>query len=309
MMRRKGQADSFHSSCIALCRSKDLVHWEVGDPVCTPNRFNCFEVPEVFKIDGKWYMTALTGDVYHQDHRWSDPNVTYGTVVFQADRPEGPFEEVKDNMLLASNSTQGFSARTVERQGERLMLYTRLFDPYWRLAWPVKLAARAEGGLNPTYWSGIDKAFTSPASQPAVELNTAEERKLQQLPGISAKDSTFMLTATVELKDAKAAGFVFGQAENQPGFVAEICTDGGPQGQVSLAHLPNPLLQARHWPISTSNKHKLRLIVVEQMVDVYVDDILVINRCIPELQPGTISLTVGKGSASFKDLQYYGPKP
>jgi beta-fructofuranosidase len=39
VMRRKGFNDAFHSACIVLCRSENLVDWEVGDPVCTPNRF------------------------------------------------------------------------------------------------------------------------------------------------------------------------------------------------------------------------------------------------------------------------------
>ena len=128
MMRRKGEIDAFHSACIAICRSDDLVNWEVGEPVCTPNRFNCFEVPDVFELDGKWYMIALTGDVYGQTERWSDPAITCATIVFQADSPEGPFLEVESNLLLASknNVWQGFSARTVLRNGERLMLYTPL---------------------------------------------------------------------------------------------------------------------------------------------------------------------------------------
>jgi sucrose-6-phosphate hydrolase SacC (GH32 family) len=212
MMRRKGQTDAFHSACIALSRSKDLVHWKVGEPCCTPNRFNCFEVPDVFKLGDKWYLIALTGDAYGQSTRWSDPNITCATVVFQADRPEGPFEEVKENLLLASTGQQGYSARTVERKGERLMFYTRPSEPYARLAWPVKLAPRAEGGLHPMYWPGLDKAFGPAQSQPPAELNAGRDRALHPLPGLSAKDSAFMITATVELKGARSAGFAFGQA-------------------------------------------------------------------------------------------------
>ena len=258
MMRRKGQTDAFHSACIALGRSKDLVHWEVGDPCCTPNRFNCFEVPDVFKLGEKWYLIALTGDGYGQSHRWSDPNITCATVVFQADRPEGPFEEVKENLLLASTGQQGYSARTVERHGERLMFYTRPSEPFARLAWPVKLGPRPEGGLNPTYWPGLDKAFASPQSQPPAEITTSQDRVLQPLPGLSTNDSTFMIRATVELKAAQAAGFAFGQTENQPGFVATLSTKGGPTGQVSLARMPDGPIQNRHWPIQPGDVHKLR---------------------------------------------------
>jgi hypothetical protein len=42
---------------------------------------------------------------------------------------------------------------------------------------------------------------------------------------------------------------------------------------------------------------------------VYVDDVLVINRCVPEIQPSLIDLTASNGKAIFKDIHYYGPKP
>jgi hypothetical protein len=48
--------------------------------------------------------------------------------------------------------------------------------------------------------------------------------------------------------------------------------------------------------------------VVEQMVDVYVDEVLVINRCVPELRPGLVGVTAADG-ASLKEVHYYGPIP
>ena len=305
MMRRKGQADAFHSACIALCRSKDLVQWEVGEPVCTPNRFNVFEVPDVFKLGEKWYLIALTGDVYGQKQRWSDPHITAATIVFQADRPEGPFEEVKDNLLLASTGQQGYSARTVERQGERLMLYTRTSNPYSVLAWPVKLVPRVGGGLNPTYWPGVDKAFAPPQSLPDAELKSGSQPSRETLAGISTNGATFMITARAELKGAQAAGFTFGQTTSNCGLAAELCTEGGAPGQVALTSLDGKAIQKRHWPIQAGGVHTLRLVVVEQMVDVYVDDILVINRCVPELRAGPIGLTSRSGTAVFNDIRYY----
>ena len=46
---------------------------------------------------------------------------------------------------------------------------------------------------------------------------------------------------------------------------------------------------------------------MEQMVDVYVDDVLVINRCLPELRPGPIGLAARGGSAAFKGIRYTTP--
>lgn len=309
MMRRKGQTNAFDSACIALCRSKDLVHWEVGDPVCTPNRFNCFEVPDVFKLGDQWYLIALTGDGYGQSQRWSDPHITVATLVFRADRPEGPFEEVRDNLLLASTGQQGYSARTVERHGERLMLYTRTSEPYSRLAWPVKLVPRAGGGLNPTYWPGLDQAFAPPQSHLEVELDSGPQRSRDPLAGISTNATTFMVTARVELKGAQSAGVTFGRTPSDAGLAAEMRAEGGAPGQVSLTSLDGQAIQNRHWPIRAGGIHALRVVVVEQMVDVYVDDLLVINRWVPELRAGSIGLTARSGTAVFRDIRSYACRP
>ena len=46
------------------------------------------------------------------------------------------------------------------------------------------------------------------------------------------------------------------------------------------------------------------------MVDVYVDDILVINRCVPELRPGSIRLPpLRGGTVAFQEVQYHRLSP
>ena len=304
VMRRKGQSDAFHSASIALCRSKDLVNWEVDQPCCTPNRFNCFEVPDVFQLDGRWYMVALTGDGYGQEKRWSDHGITAATIVFQADRPEGPFQEVKDNLLLASNNQQGFSARTVELDGERLMLYTRSEGGSGRLSWPVKLIPRPGGGLLPICWAGIEKEFRPPQQMPTTLVEAENGGTLQPLDGLPSTDRNYLMDATVQLKDAEAAGVIFGLDQSN-GSGALVSLDTG--GQVSLMWAPDQsLLQARHWPIHAGGTYRLRLVVVDTMVEVYVDDVLVINSYLPGLTAGHAALSVRDGAARFSKLQYRG---
>jgi hypothetical protein len=111
-----------------------------------------------------------------------------------------------------------------------------------------------------------------------------------------------MVTATVEFQGANAAGIQFGQSGTQPGFAVELRPQEGPAGQVSLVAISGKALQTRHWPLPKS-VHQLRLIVVEQMVDVYVDDVLVINRCVPELRLGSIGLAARGGSVAFAQIR------
>jgi len=264
----------------------------VGDPCCTPNRFNCFEVPDVFKLGDRWYMIALTGDVYGQSKRWDDPEITCATVVFRADRPEGPFAEVKDNLVLASkkNVWQGFSARTVPRNGERLMFFTRCegVNGRGRLSWPLRLVPRPEGGLNPMYWPGCDAAFG--AATPLAR------------EGRPMSDTDFMVTATLELNDAKTAGVAFGN------YLAMLDT----AGKVLLFDAAeNKLVQDRHWPIRPAGIYRLRFVVVEDMVDLFVDDVHVMDYYLARLHGGAgrVSLESGGGNSRFVEPAYRAVKP
>lgn len=303
VMREKGQIDAFHSACVVLCRSKDLLRWEVGEPCCQPNRFNCIEVPDVFKLGDKWYMIALTGDNYGQSDRWGDPNIKHATVVFQSDQPEGPFTEVKDNLLLASSSEQGYSARTVLRQGERLMFYTHTEGQFGRLSWPIKLEARREGGLNPVYWHEIDQIFSESLMESDVMVQSND---FLPLSGFGIEDSIFMITAEVKLFDTTAAGLAFGQKqERNQGYALIIQTIDSVNGLVSLiSTLDRKSYQDRYWVFKKDGSQSIRLIVVNGMVEAYINEVMVINFFLPELKNGVVSLLAQGGSARFRNLEY-----
>jgi len=306
VMRRKG-VPQLHSCCIALCRSTDLLRWEVGPPCCTPDRFTCFEVPDVFELDGKWYMTALTGDCYGQRERWSDPNIRHATIVCEAESPLGPFLEVRDNLLLANNGypfSQGFSARSLLWNGERLTFYTRPEEglSFGRVSWPVKLVPRPGGGLQPMYWSGQDKAFGPVRSTAPRVLRAEAGWQIEALPEYGTVTSG-MIQATVELRTAQAAGIVFNR-ESSAGFSHGLLAllDAG-RGEVALLQLPGFLpLQQRQWPVSRTGPHHLRVIFVDGMVEVYVDDVLILNHFAANVVGGLTGLFIQDGEAAVQNI-------
>jgi len=112
------------TSVIACVYSTDLIHWEHRPPAFAPEKYACLEVPDVFELDGRWYLTCLTGHLYGNRGIWSDPNVVGGTMYAVASRPEGPYVELDDNVLIAARSTFPISSRTVAFEGERHLLYT-----------------------------------------------------------------------------------------------------------------------------------------------------------------------------------------
>jgi beta-fructofuranosidase len=306
------------SGCaIVLCRSRDLIHWEVGEPVFQSAGFATFEVPEVFKLGNAWFMTALSGVPYKPmtDRWWRDPNVTLATLVAESDHPAGPFREVRDNLLLASghHPWQGYSARSVLFQDRRLLLFSRSegalgpgsseWDFHGRLSWPVELVSRAEGGgLNPVYWTGIDRVFGPPRQAPAGDVPEGSSASGLEL---SAADSVYMISARLALHDAVAAGILVGGDESAaPGYAVRLDTQGGEQGQVSLVALPERrVCQNRWWPVGKSGELLLRILVVRGMVDVYVDGILVINFHLNGLRGGGIATFADGGTARCPALE------
>jgi hypothetical protein len=81
-------------------------------------------VTEVFPLDGRYYLTLLTGHNYGNRSIFKDPYVTTGTIYAVSERPEGPYEELPDNVLLGANQFGPLSARTVEFEGQRWLLYS-----------------------------------------------------------------------------------------------------------------------------------------------------------------------------------------
>jgi len=315
VMRRKGFNDAFHSACIVLCRSDNLIDWDIAEPVCTPNRFNCFEVPDVFRIGPKWYMIALTGDFYGQSDRWTDKDITCATIVFQADSPEGPFLEVKDNLLLTSSTDkgQGISARTVERNGERLLFYTHseITTGRGRLSWPEKLVPRAQGGLDPMYWEGVNDAFEAAVDAAPMDVTSDESGfKLIKVKEWTRKDSTYMITARVDLGTAQAGGIAFGCKDGpEPFLLARIDCTAKPEGLVSIERLEDKeIIQKRETKIVRKGVYNLRVIVCGELIKLYVDEKLILTQYTAGIKPGDVYLYARQGEARYQKLKYYAGK-
>jgi len=63
-------------------------------------------------------------------------------------------------------------------------------------------------------------------------------------------------------------------------------------------------VQNRIWPISPAGAYKLRLVVVNGMVDIYVDDVLVMDYYIADMGDGRVSLVSQEGTCRFDDVSY-----
>jgi beta-fructofuranosidase len=57
--RLKGSG-AHRGGCLALCKSKDLVHWSYEDPFYAPNMYITMECPDLFRIGDYWYLVFST---------------------------------------------------------------------------------------------------------------------------------------------------------------------------------------------------------------------------------------------------------
>lgn len=61
LVTARKKAGSFRKGgCILRCRSKDLVHWEKGEPFYEPDRYYAHECPDFFELNGWWYLVYST---------------------------------------------------------------------------------------------------------------------------------------------------------------------------------------------------------------------------------------------------------
>ena len=106
--------------------SEDLVHWEQTGPVFRSDRdaYSIVEMPDLFELDGRWYLTFLEDNAYGNRDVLGEPELSCGTRYAVADRIEGPYVEPADNILLASRGFNGISCRTVLFRDRLHVTYT-----------------------------------------------------------------------------------------------------------------------------------------------------------------------------------------
>ena len=111
---------------IGVTESVDLLHWTDQKIVYIPEFNGVVEVPNVFKMNNKWYMTLMTNTQYGAKGAVSDPNLNSFIIVASSDSPDGMFKCSNDNVFLGSTRiNNGYAMRCVEYQGK---LYAMCID-------------------------------------------------------------------------------------------------------------------------------------------------------------------------------------
>ncbi len=111
---------------IAVARSSDLIHWQtLPEPAFKPGVFGLVEVPDVFQIGSKWYMTCLVDGYWANRAPLGQPALGTGTIYAVADRIEGPYRLQEDYVLVGGErESAGYSCRSVVFRGARHVINT-----------------------------------------------------------------------------------------------------------------------------------------------------------------------------------------
>ena len=317
---------------IAAVRSDDLIHWEHLPPAYAPKKYSVMEVPDVFYLDGSWYMTCLVGHFYGNRGLFCDPHPVRGTIYAVADRPEGPYREIEDdNVLMAGDSEGGYSCRSLMFEGQRYIFYTQTIPSGAILSPPMRVCT-IEGGRLRLAWSERTEAYrretlVAPDCPPSIASLPAcmhhwrvptgrwrledgcyigECRTGWQVADLGVGAADVDIEARIAFEGA-AAGLVW-RAEigrdhcstSDLTFLLEATDSTVRSSRPPLFEHP----AVRSLPLATGRPYRIRVCVRRPWFEIYVDDLLVQQFCeeMPESTRPSIGLFVDRGRARVDEL-------
>lgn len=289
------------------------------------------EVPNVFELNGKWYMTLLTGAWYGGKGACSEKSLNCVTISAISDSPCGPFECTDDNIFLGGVTNSGYACKCVEYNGKIYAMYIDRSEYGSAISLPKEIK-QIGGDIKPCYTDILKKlhisernSFDFSALSPAwawktvcagsiaSENDTAEiktlPRSLQafKIDGISVKslEAEFILSG-----DFKEAGFLL------------LCSDGNEiWGQyaaneyyISVNREENLLvlygsrfeeLYRRKFDFAAKNSSHMRIIAMEGQLEVYIDNVLYMQCGIKTGKLISGGLWAFSGCAEFKNIKLF----
>jgi beta-fructofuranosidase len=135
--------------CVFLAKEKAPGRFETQAPLATLHQYDDVEVPMLISVGGRWYLIAsIREDI--KVHYW------------QAERPEGPYSNYADNVLLPAGN---YAARVCD-EGDALTVWnffyvaSRIKGTGNMLPPPKELTADADGQLRLRSYRGFDRMVT-----------------------------------------------------------------------------------------------------------------------------------------------------
>ena len=306
----RGDTPRHERGCIGLARSRDLRQWEILPPVSATGMFHDLEVPQVFELNGRWYLIHLMC-MWRYSQRafearppelWLD-----GTYYMVADHPLGPWHIPEHDVIAGCRGHAPLAAR-VQQVGGDLLLYA--WGPRRReLSVPMKVAADPDGRLRACYWHGLDTCASGdlcpapPQARAGVwqmgEAPSGRPQDWAAVAGYGVEGRDLMVTATASPTPGAAMGLGVSCGDRTLAGVLD-----GALGVARIVDLPaRHVLGESPWCAAADGPVRLRLIADGEVVTLYANDEFAATAYIAERPPGEAQLVVERGSARFTDVE------
>lgn len=316
--------------------TEDFHYWEQTAPVfrAPDGKYSIVEMPDLYKLGDKWVLTFLEDNLYGNRDVLGNSYSTCGTVYALSDTLEGPYVEPEDNLLLASMGYNGFSARTVDFQGKKYVLYSRGERLQENEQKPVmgSLSTPKEVRLKegqPRYFYA--ESLMCDKVSDRIRFDGVPERVKHNIyyenEGRWTRDSgvlmgeigyswcrycfepcmtDYALLANVTLDNCVAAGLSIRQSTDQRNAMTALCVYLDAERQcVAAASLPRfQISDMRPWKVERGKSYHLRVVTIGDYVEFYIDDELVLQfiSYVGE-KGGSAGLFLDRGRACYENVE------
>jgi beta-fructofuranosidase len=109
---------------IAVAMSRDLISWEILDPVTIPGDYGHMEIPQVLPIDDMYYLLfSTTADVYSKRRvEGAIGQPVTGTHYMVSEHPSAIFESLSDDFLFGDTSGSHYGGKLIKLEDKQFML-------------------------------------------------------------------------------------------------------------------------------------------------------------------------------------------
>lgn len=328
---------------IGIAESENLIDWGNQKIVYVPDFNGVVEVPNVFKLEGRWYMTLMTSTQYGAKGAVSDPNLNSCIIWASSDKPDGFFVCGEKNVFIGSSAiNDGYALRCVDYNGKKYAMYIERSHNGSAVSLPKEI--RVENGIiSPCYsdilmslrtgemWSDIEFSRVPTAfawGEVIAGVLNSENDKIKVSTfknsvqsfianGVSSKSLEVEFDVSGDFKEA---GLVIFRSESKFSGKYHIAEELAWQdyvwdaGYISLNKDDNTVgltsgfinpISKRRFDYSKKKKWHIRAMAIEGQIDVYIDDILFIQCAFDTKKNLSAGVFAYSGEAVFENLKIY----
>ena len=320
------ETDGRLTGVIGVAESDDLLIWKNQSIAYTPRFDGIIEVPDVYFLDGKWYLTVLTHTVFGAKGGFSDPNVQSGTIYATSDTPRGPFTEGDDNVFIAGTYKSGYTCRTFLYKNKRYVMYIDKSENGWAVSLPKEVRV-VDGKLRPCYTEILKnirqekiignlsfEKLQRQSSSVAWNVGDAVAKDIDDGVLIKTNDYSYqefmiesnaLTSAEIEF-DVKLncieSGIVI-KSDNGHFFVTANTKEKALT--VYNGGINYNILCKRSFEFEKGKEYNFRIILLEGQIEIYIDNVLILQNAFGTDKGMNFGLLIGGGESVYKSFKIY----